>query len=95
MLISHDKNPQWQKFAIYKRGITERDVIERVLSELGSHHKLKRYHIKIENVREVSENDIEDLSVLQLLHLKEWVSFDSERVWRKYKLGWSIDNSRK
>jgi len=88
MLISHDKNPRWQKFAIYRRGTKESDVIERVLSELGSRHKLKRYHIRIENIREVTDDEIEDLATLQLLHLKEWIAFDEERIWRKYKLGW-------
>ncbi len=88
MLLSHDKNPRWQKFRVYRRGVKEEDVVERVLSELGSRHKLKRHHIKIEGVREVNEEEIEDIHMLQLLHLKHWIAYESEKTWRKYKLKW-------
>ncbi|UXD21519.1 50S ribosomal protein LX [Ignicoccus pacificus DSM 13166] len=85
MLISHDKNPRWQKFEIIRRGTKPEDVMERVYSELGSRHKLRRYHIKIENVTEVKEEEIEDIHYLQLAHLEAWEAYDADKVWRKYK----------
>ena len=48
MLISHDKLPEWRIFRLELRGIKLEDVIEKVYSELGSRHKLRRKHIKIE-----------------------------------------------
>ncbi len=89
MLISHDKNPRWQKFEIIRRGTKPEDVVERVYSELGSRHKLKRYHIRLEKVEEVPEEEVEDLHYLQLAHLDSWVAYDADHVWRKYKLGWT------
>ena len=88
MLISHDKNPTWQKFEIIRRGFKPEEVVERTLSELGSRHKLKRYHIRIEKVEEVPEDQIEDIYYLHLAHLNEWEAYDAHKVWRKYKLGW-------
>jgi len=88
MLISHDKNPRWQKFEIIRRATKQEDVIERVYSELGSKHKLKRYHIKIEEIKEIKEEEVEDMHYLQLAHLESWEAYDAEHLWRKYKMGW-------
>ncbi|ABU82352.1 50S ribosomal protein L18Ae [Ignicoccus hospitalis] len=88
MLVSHDKNPRWQAFEVVRRGTKPEEVVERVLSELGSRHKLKRYHIRVENVQEVKEEEIEDIYFLQLAHLNSWEAYDAHKVWRKYKLGW-------
>ncbi|RLF24308.1 MAG: 50S ribosomal protein LX [Thermoprotei archaeon] len=48
----------WQKFAIEIRAIKPEHAIEKVYSELGSRHKLKRHHIKIERVVEVSPEEL-------------------------------------
>ncbi len=53
MLISHDKLPEWRIFRLELRGTKLEDVIEKVYSELGSRHKLRRKHIKIEKIEEV------------------------------------------
>jgi len=89
MLISHDKNPGWQRFEIIRRDTKPENVIERVYSELGSRHKLKRYHIKIEKVEELREEEIEEIHHLQLAHLESWEAYDADKLWRKYKLGWA------
>ena len=72
MLIDHDKNPRWQKFSIVKRGLKPEHVKELVYSELGSRHKLKRYHIKITNIREISPEEVEDIHIKRLVELDRW-----------------------
>lgn len=61
MLISHDHFPTWQKFNMRIRGRNQKDVIERVYTLLGSRHKLKRYHIKIEAIYE-EEQQVENVT---------------------------------
>jgi len=73
MLISHDRFPEWRKFEIYVRGVKPEDAVEKIYSELGSRHKLKRYHIRIDEVREVPLEEVEDLHILQLAELTRWV----------------------
>ena len=73
MLLAHDRFPEWRKFEIYVRGLKPEHALEKVYSELGSRHKLKRYHIKIEEVREVPLEEVEDLHILQLAQLTKWV----------------------
>ncbi len=73
MLLSHDKFPEWRKFTIYVRALKKEHAIEKVLSELGSRHKLKRYHIKIEEAVEVPLEEVEDLSIIRLAQLTKWV----------------------
>ncbi len=66
MLLSHDKFPEWRKFRIYVRAVRERDAIEKVYSDLGSRHKLKRYHIKISTVKEVPLDQVDDQHIISL-----------------------------
>ena len=73
MLVRHDRMPEWWKFRKYVRALKPEHAIERVLSELGSNHKVKRYHVKIERVVEVSPEEVEDRYILSLLNLKGWV----------------------
>jgi len=73
MLISHDKFPEWRKFRVYARGLKPEHALEKVYSELGSRHKLKRYHIRIKEVREVPLEEVDDLHIIQLAQLTSWV----------------------
>jgi len=73
MLISHDKMPTWQKFRKIVRAVKPEHAIEKVLSELGSNHRVKRYHIVIERVREVKLEEINDTNLIRLAQLKRWV----------------------
>ncbi len=73
MLLSHDKFPEWRKFQVYVRAVKPEHALEKVYSELGSRHKLKRYHIKIDEVKEVPLEEVEDLHILQLAGLTKWV----------------------
>lgn len=73
MLLSHDKFPEWRKFAIYVRAVKPEHAVERVYSELGSRHKLRRRHIRIEHVKEVPLEEVDDLHVQRLARLDRWV----------------------
>ncbi len=73
MMISHDKFPEWRKFSIYVRALKPEHAIEKVYSDLGSRHKLKRYHIRIENIEEVPLEEVEDLNIIRLAQLERWV----------------------
>lgn len=73
MLISHDKNPTWQKFVKEVTAVKESDALEKVFSELGSNHKLRRKHIRITSVKEIKPEEVSDREVLQLLKLTRFV----------------------
>ena len=72
MLLSHDKFPEWREFTVEVRAIKESDAIEKVYSELGSRHKLKRYHVKISSVSEIPLEQAESTYVLNIEGLKGW-----------------------
>ena len=73
MLLSHDRFPVWGKFSIYVRALKKDHALERVYSELGSRHKLKRYHIKVENIEEVPLENVEDINIIRLAKLEKLV----------------------
>ncbi|NPA04589.1 MAG: 50S ribosomal protein L18a [Crenarchaeota archaeon] len=76
MLLRHYKNPEWRKFTIDVRAVKPEHAVEKVLSELGSRHKVKRYHIVIESVEPISPEELEDMNLLRLAELKRWVKVD-------------------
>ncbi len=73
MLLSHDKFPEWRKFKVYVRALKPDHALEKVYSDLGSRHKLKRYHIKIEKIEKVEPEEVENLRILRLAELTRWV----------------------
>ncbi len=73
MLISHDRLPTWQKFSIEVRAVKPEDAVEKVLSELGSRHKLRRRHIRIEEVKEISLEEVKTPEIRALAKLERWV----------------------
>ena len=73
MLIRPHKMPEWWKFRKYVRAVKPEHALEKVLSELGSNHKIKRYHIVVERVVEVSPEEVEDRNLLALANLTRWV----------------------
>ncbi len=66
MLISHDRYPTWQKFSKEVRALTKEQAIEHVYSVLGSNHKLRRKHIKIASVKEISLDEVKDRRIATL-----------------------------
>ncbi|MFP3227533.1 MAG: 50S ribosomal protein L18Ae [Caldisphaera sp.] len=75
MMVAHDKFPMWTKFEIYVRGLKKEHAIERIYSELGSRHKMKREHIKIESIEEVPIESVTDPSMLKLFELNKVVKY--------------------
>ncbi len=73
MLISHDRLPTWQKFSIEVRALKPEDAVEKVLSELGSRHKLKRKHVRIDKVEEISIDEVKTRQILALSRLTRWI----------------------
>ncbi|MCE4617508.1 MAG: 50S ribosomal protein L18a [Desulfurococcales archaeon] len=72
MLLSPDKFPEWRKFAIEVRALNEEQAKEKVYSELGSRHKLKRTLIKIEDVKEISLEEATSPYIHHVAALKGW-----------------------
>lgn len=73
MMLSHDRFPEWRKFTVYVRAVKPEHALEKVYSDLGGRHKLKRYHIRIKEVKEVSIEEVDDLSMVRLSMLTKWV----------------------
>ncbi len=70
ILISHDRYPTWQKFSKEVRALTKEQAIEYVYSVLGSNHKLRRKHIKITSVKEISLDEVRDRRIAALAMIK-------------------------
>ncbi len=73
MLISHDRLPTWQKFRKEVRAVNPQHAIEYVYSVLGSNHKLRRKHIRIEKVEEISLEEATDRRVIELSRIRGFV----------------------
>lgn len=73
MLISHDRYPTWQRFTKDIRGVSEKEVLEKVYSILGSNHKVKRYHIRIERIEEIDPSASRDTFIRQVANAERIV----------------------
>ncbi|MEN3000169.1 MAG: 50S ribosomal protein L18Ae [Acidilobaceae archaeon] len=73
MLISHDRAPERRKFQLYVRTTRPEAALEKVYSLLGSRHKLRRNHISVESIQEVSPEEVEDARVIKLASLERVV----------------------
>ncbi len=49
------------------KATNEEEIKERIYSEFGSKHHIKRNKIKIEQITEISENDVQDQVIKALL----------------------------
>lgn len=67
MLLSHDHFPEERIFRMEIPAVSEKDALERVYSELGSRHKLKRSHIKIIEIKEIPPEQVLSPYVKKLL----------------------------
>ncbi|RLG88678.1 MAG: 50S ribosomal protein L18a [Thermoprotei archaeon] len=71
-LFSPDSIRSWQPFSIDVRALKKEDAIEKVLSELGSRHKLKRSHIKILEVKEIPPEKAKYKYIKELERIRGW-----------------------
>lgn len=70
MLLSHDRYPEERVFRLEVPASSLRDALERVYSELGSRHKVKRRHIKIKEVVELRPEEAVSAYVRKLLSME-------------------------
>ncbi len=71
-MFSPDSVRSWQTFTIDVRALKKEDAIEKVLSELGSRHKLKRSHIKILRVEEIPPEKAKYKMIRDIEKLRGW-----------------------
>ncbi len=62
---------RWQSFSKEVTGEDEDAVKEKVLSIFGSKHRVKRTNIKINNIEEIPEEDVEDMVLQGILEEEE------------------------
>lgn len=70
MLIGHDRFPRWQKFVKEVRALSKEHALERVYSEIGGDHKVKRRLIKIIEVREIPVEEVTERQLVWLTKVK-------------------------
>jgi len=73
-LFSPDRVRLWQKFSLEVRALSREEALEKVYSLMGSKHKLKRKHIKILNVVEISPEEARRKIIRELAKLEGWYS---------------------
>ncbi len=56
----------WQKYSIEVAALDEAGVAEKIMSDLGSRHKLKRTEIKIDEIKALKADEVENLAVQYL-----------------------------
>lgn len=67
------RSREHRKFIIEIPAVRPEHAIERVLSEIGSRHKLSRAHIEILEVKEIPESEVSRPHVAELLKLERLV----------------------
>ncbi len=58
-----------RKFRVEVRALSPEHALDKVYSDLGSRHKLTRRHIKIQSIKEISEDEVTSEYVRGLLAL--------------------------
>jgi len=67
-IIGEIRKPNWQtSFEKEVVALKPEHAVEKVYAELGSRHRAKRAHIKIDRVEEISPNEVEDPIIKKLL----------------------------
>lgn len=57
----------WQKYSIEVAAKDEAGVTEKIFSDLGSRHKLKRSEIRIDEIKALKADEVEDLVVQHIV----------------------------
>ncbi|MDT7872339.1 MAG: 50S ribosomal protein L18Ae [Sulfolobaceae archaeon] len=70
-LFNESRFPTRQKFVKYIRALNEKQALEKIYSEFGSKNKIKRYNIRIEEIREVKPEEINDKTTRDLVKLEK------------------------
>ncbi|MFP3197416.1 MAG: 50S ribosomal protein L18Ae [Sulfolobaceae archaeon] len=70
-LFNESRFPTRQKFVKYIRALNEKQALEKIYSDFGSKNKIKRYNIRIEEIREVKPEEINDKTTRDLAKLEK------------------------
>lgn len=70
-IFNASKFPTKQKFIKYVRALNEKQAIEYIHSYLGGKNKIKRYNIKIEEIKEVNPDEVPDKTIRDLAKLEK------------------------
>lgn len=70
-LFGESHYPERRKFVKIVRALNEKQAIEYIHSFFGSKNKIKRHNIKIEEIREISEEEITDRRIKELAKLEK------------------------
>jgi large subunit ribosomal protein LX len=70
-LFNESRFPTRQKFVKYIRALNEKQALEKIYSDFGSKNKIKRYNIRIEEIREVKPEEINDITTRDLAKLEK------------------------
>jgi large subunit ribosomal protein LX len=54
------------RFSKEIRAVKREDALEKIYADLGSHHKVKRVHVKIASIKEISLDEAVDPVVREL-----------------------------
>ncbi|MEM0362366.1 MAG: 50S ribosomal protein L18Ae [Sulfolobaceae archaeon] len=65
--------PERRKFAKIVRALNEKQAVEYIYSFFGSKNKIKRHNIKIEEIREIKEDEIPDKRIRDLAKLEKLI----------------------
>ncbi|BDB97241.1 50S ribosomal protein L18Ae [Saccharolobus caldissimus] len=70
-LFGESHYPERRKFVKIVRALNEKQAMEYIYSFFGSKNKIKRHNIKIEEIREISEEEIADRRIKELAKLEK------------------------
>ncbi len=70
-LFGESHYPERRKFVKVIRALNEKQAIEYIYSYFGSKNKIKRYNIKIEEIRELKEEEVADKRVKEIGKLEK------------------------
>ena len=73
MLVSQGKLPRWVKFTKEIRALKPEHALEKLYSEMGGRHKVKRANIKIVDIKEIGVEEAEDRYIKELSNLRYMV----------------------
>ncbi|MEM2389197.1 MAG: 50S ribosomal protein L18Ae [Ignisphaera sp.] len=69
MLISQDKLPRWAKFVKEIRALKPEHALEKLYSEMGSRHGVRRPNIRIVDIREIGVEEARSKYIKELAGL--------------------------
>ncbi|MDT7861402.1 MAG: 50S ribosomal protein L18Ae [Saccharolobus sp.] len=70
-LFGESHYPERRKFVKIVRALNEKQAMEYIYSFFGSKNKIKRHNIKIEEIREINEEEIADRRIKELAKLEK------------------------